>query len=83
VVLSDASAFRGMVFGAEYLGTTQIVTVTTDRGAVKARLPSQLPVRTGEQVGLAFRPEKLSLFARSSGRAIRSALHEASGGAHG
>jgi len=82
VSLSDAAALRGMVFGVEYLGTTQIVTVTTGRGTVKARLPSRLSVRPGEQVGLAFRPEKLSLFARTSGRAIRSDLHEARG-AHG
>src|SRR6266478_3631945 len=84
VSFSDAAAFRGVVFGVEYLGTTQIVTVTTDRGAVKARLPSKLPVRPGEQVGLVFRPEKLSLFAERSGRAIRSTLHEAAaGGMHG
>ena len=31
---------RGEVFGAEYLGTTQIVTVDTARGQVKARLPA-------------------------------------------
>ena len=29
VVLRDASPLRGQVFGTEYLGTTQIVTVTT------------------------------------------------------
>jgi multiple sugar transport system ATP-binding protein len=84
VSFSDSAAFRGVVFGAEYLGTMQIVTVTTDRGAVKARLPSTLPVRPGEQVGLVFRPDKLSLFARTSGRAILSTLHEAAaGGRHG
>ena len=37
---SDAAALRGQVFGAEYLGTTQIVTVVTDAGQIKARLPS-------------------------------------------
>jgi multiple sugar transport system ATP-binding protein len=84
VSFSDTAAFRGMVFGVEYLGTTQIVTVTTGRGAVKARLPSALAMRPGEQVGLVFRPEKLSLFAKTSGMAIRSALHDASpGGVHG
>ena len=31
-------AVRGRVFGAEYLGTTQIVTVETEQGRVKARL---------------------------------------------
>jgi multiple sugar transport system ATP-binding protein len=84
VSFSDKATFRGLIFGVEYLGTTQIVTVTTDRGAVKARLPSTLRARAGEQVGLVFRPEKLSLFAKTSGRAIRSTLHEvALGAVHG
>ena len=36
----DSSPLRGRVIGAEYLGTTQIVTVETAHGGVKARLPS-------------------------------------------
>jgi multiple sugar transport system ATP-binding protein len=77
----DASRLRGTVFGAEYLGTTQIVTVNTAQGQVKARLPADRAVRTGETVGLSFRPERLSLFDKASGRAIRTALSE--GAAHG
>jgi multiple sugar transport system ATP-binding protein len=72
----DASPIRGRVFGAEYLGTTQIVTVDTRQGQIKARLPSVLPVRAGETVGLAFKSESLIVFDRASGRAMRSALHE-------
>ncbi|MBV8185914.1 MAG: TOBE domain-containing protein, partial [Alphaproteobacteria bacterium] len=72
---------RGSIYGTEYLGTTQIVTVATGRGFVKARLTSETPVRLGEAVGLAFRPEKLSIFDRRSGRVLRSALHDS--GAHG
>jgi len=83
VRFSDASVIRGKVFGTEYLGTTQIVTVQTDRGRLKARLPSTHPVRPGETVGLAFRPEKLSLFLKASGRAIRTAIHEGAPGAGG
>jgi multiple sugar transport system ATP-binding protein len=81
VRLSDASPLRGAVYGTEYLGTTQIVTLTTGRGMLKARLPSETPARPGEQVGLDFRPEKLSLFDKTSGRALRSVLHEEA--AHG
>src|SRR5437870_9371773 len=40
VSFADSSALRGSVIGAEYLGTTQIVTVTTASGQIKARLPS-------------------------------------------
>src|SRR4029077_18302197 len=39
VRFDDASPLRGEVFGVEYLGTTQIVTVVVGRGRVKARLP--------------------------------------------
>jgi multiple sugar transport system ATP-binding protein len=82
---ADTSPIRGEVFGTEYLGTTQVVTVTTGRGTLKARLASHLDVRIGEPVGLTFRPEKLSLFDKRSGRAIRTALHTGAdaGGGHG
>jgi multiple sugar transport system ATP-binding protein len=75
----DASAYRGEVFGAEYLGTTQIVTVKTEQGRVKARLPASISVRTGETVGLSFLGDRLSLFDKGSGRAIRTALHDGAG----
>jgi len=69
------------VIGAEYLGTTQIVTVDTAHGRVKARLPSGQVVRAGEQVGLALRADRLSLFDAISGQALSSALH--TGGVRG
>ena len=72
----DTSKLRGTVFGAEYLGTTQIVTVNTGHGQVKARLPADIRATEGETVGLALRSERLSLFDKSSGRAIRTALTE-------
>jgi multiple sugar transport system ATP-binding protein len=79
VSLIDAAPLRGRVFGAEYLGTTQIVTVTTAHGQVKARLPSGIPARVGETVGLAFRSDRLSLFDAATGKALQSALYD---GAH-
>jgi len=75
----DGSRLRGTVFGAEYLGTTQIVTVNTGHGQVKARLSADVAVRAGETVGLSLRAERLSLFDKASGRAIRTALHERGG----
>ena len=79
--IADASPLRGRVIGAEYLGTTQIVTVTTASGQVKARLPSNKAVQVGETVGLALRPDRLSLFDAISGQALHSSLYE--GGARG
>jgi len=82
IAFSDHAGIRGTVFGVEYLGTTQIVTVNTQRGPLKARLSSAVRLRAGENVGLTFRSEMLSLFERASGRAVRTARYE-SGGAHG
>jgi hypothetical protein len=51
--------------------------VTTASGdSVKARLPSSVLVRPGDQVGLVFRGERLSLFERTTGRALRTSLHD-------
>jgi multiple sugar transport system ATP-binding protein len=72
----DSAPVRGRVFGAEYLGTTQIVTVTTEQGTVKARLPSSVPVQVGETVGLSFRFDSLSLFDAQTGAAIQTISQE-------
>jgi multiple sugar transport system ATP-binding protein len=85
VSLVDEGGLRGEVAGVEYLGTTQIVTVATAHGTVKARLPASVGAATGERVGLAFRPAKLSLFDGVGGAVVRSALHDGpqpSGGVH-
>ncbi len=76
VRFSDSGAVRGEVYGTEYLGTTQIVTLNTPSGSLKARVPSHLKINTGERLGLDFRADRLSLFDAGSGRAIRTALHD-------
>jgi multiple sugar transport system ATP-binding protein len=81
IAFDDNSALRGSVYGAEYLGTTQIVTVNTPFGQVKARTKSTGEVRPGQNVGLRLASSRLSLFDKESGRAVRSALFE--GAAHG
>jgi multiple sugar transport system ATP-binding protein len=81
VTLAEDAPLRGRVFGTEYLGTTQIVTLDTTHGQLKARVPASVGVRPGDNVGLRLRAERLALFDATSGRALRSALHE--GAAHG
>jgi multiple sugar transport system ATP-binding protein len=76
VRLDDSAGLRGEVFGVEYLGTTQVISVATGNGIVKARIASSQKVALGELVGLTFRTERLSLFEAASGQAIRTALHE-------
>ena len=70
ILFSDVAPIRGRVFGAEYLGTTQIVTVETEQGRVKARLSSSQLVQVGETVGLSFRSDSLALFDARTGSAI-------------
>ena len=76
VRLDPASDLQGRVSGVEYLGTTQILTMDTPQGVVKARISSSESVESGDNVGLRFLSSRLSLFQESSGRAIRTALHD-------
>ena len=76
VRLSDTAGYRGEIIAAEYLGTTQIVTLKTHNGEVKARIPSDQRARMGETVGLDFNGTTVTLFDSQSGRAIRSDLNE-------
>ena len=79
VRLVDDGGVRGEVLASEYLGTTQIVTIRTAHGDLKARIASTNVVAPGETVGLGFEAARLSLFDRSDGGAVRSALYEGGG----
>ncbi|RVT86795.1 ABC transporter ATP-binding protein [Rhodobacteraceae bacterium CCMM004] len=76
VHLSDEGAYRGRILATEYLGTTQIVTLETPNGEVKARIPSDRPAAVGDLVGVDFNGATVTLFDRASGRALRSDLNE-------
>jgi len=73
---SDRSAYRGEVIATEYLGTTQIVTIVTPHGTIKARAPSANRVTAGELLGLEFDARTLTVFRGDSGRALLSAANE-------
>jgi multiple sugar transport system ATP-binding protein len=76
ITLAPDAPLRASIYGAEYLGTTQIVTLTLRDGtSVKARVPSDVPTRVGDTVGLRLHSDRLSLFHRG-GAVVRSALHE-------
>ncbi|MEM1429005.1 MAG: ABC transporter ATP-binding protein [Pseudomonadota bacterium] len=76
VRLTDDAPYRAEVLATEYLGTTQIVTLRTRDGDIKARTPSDQTARVGETVGLEFNGATVSLFDNQSGRALRSDLNE-------
>ncbi len=76
VRLDGEALYRGQVLAVEYLGTTQIVTVRTGHGEVKARIASSDVVVPGETVGLRFDKRTLSVFDRANGRALVSSANE-------
>jgi multiple sugar transport system ATP-binding protein len=75
VALSDTAPLRARIEAVEYLGTSQIVTLSTSHGAVKARTPSAQPARTGDLTGLKLSAPRLSLFDATTGRAFRTAAN--------
>lgn len=74
--LSDKANYRGEIVATEYLGTTQIVTLQTHNGDVKARVASDQKAQVGETIGLAFNGKTVTLFDNQTGRALRSVLNE-------
>lgn len=76
VRLSDNAPYRARVLASEYLGTTQIVTLQSDDGQIKARISSSQKIRMDENVGLDFDPTAITLFDAQSGRALVSELNE-------
>ncbi len=69
LLLNDHSKLRARVYGSEYLGTNQIITLESDFGILKARLPSNQQTRIGDNVGLDFVASELSLFNADTGHA--------------
>ncbi|RED10618.1 ABC transporter ATP-binding protein [Pontivivens insulae] len=76
VTLEDDAPIRGRVLASEYLGTTQIVTLTTAFGEVKARVPSDRVVPIDVTTGIRPDPRSVTLFDTQSGRALRSVANE-------
>ncbi|HEX3209780.1 MAG TPA: ABC transporter ATP-binding protein [Geminicoccaceae bacterium] len=77
ITIADDGGLRGRVFGVEYMGARQLVTVDTSAGRLKIRAPSGVRARFGETVGLRLRTEALVVFDRRSERALMSDLFEA------
>lgn len=76
VHFSDKSKYRGKVITTEYLGTTQIVTLATPNGNIKARIPSAKNVKLDELLGLDFDARTLTVFEGEHNRALISEANE-------
>lgn len=74
--LDDAASYRARVIATEYLGTTQIITLDTPNGRVKARMASSHNVKVGETTGLVFDPRTVTIFDRQTGHALLSQANE-------
>jgi multiple sugar transport system ATP-binding protein len=82
VRLGATGALRAEVLGTEYLGTSQIVTLSTAQGTtVRAKVPVSQPVQRGDHVGLEFDAMQVSVFDAASGRALRTERHDRMPGA--
>jgi multiple sugar transport system ATP-binding protein len=73
--LDDNAPYRGRIVAAEYLGTTQIITLDTPCGQVKARISSDVALRLGDTTGLHMDARTISIFA-PDGRALPSKANE-------
>ncbi|WP_054007075.1 ABC transporter ATP-binding protein [Cypionkella psychrotolerans] len=60
--LDDAAPLKARIRAAEYLGTTQIITLDTPYGPVKARIASTQAATIGDTTGLAFDARSITLF---------------------
>ncbi|MCB1335453.1 MAG: ABC transporter ATP-binding protein [Roseivivax sp.] len=76
VRLDDNAPYRGRITATEYLGTTQIVSLATEHGRIKARVSSADRVEVGQNTGLHLDPRTLSLFDAANGRALRSVANQ-------
>ncbi len=76
VKLDDAAPYRGRIVATEYLGTTQIVTLDTPNGPIKARVASSDRIVEGQTTGLSFDSRTITLFDNEHGHALRSRANE-------
>jgi multiple sugar transport system ATP-binding protein len=68
----DNGDIRGKVYGVEYLGANKIITVDTEFGRIKARTPSVINVKIGDNIGLEFDSNRIIIFNGDDETAIRS-----------
>ena len=72
ITLTPDSPYKGEVMATEYLGTTQIVTLQTANGGLKARISASDMIAPGDSVGLMFNPRTVTLFDAATGAALLS-----------
>ena len=74
IQVAEDGPLRGRVFGVEYMGARQLITVDTDAGRLRVRADNTVRVDYGETVGLGFDTDSLVLFDAVTEQAVPSAL---------
>ena len=72
ITFSDKAPYRGEVLATEYLGTTQIVTLSTPNGDLKVRTSASGKIKVGEKMGLNFDLRTITIFNAENGKALLS-----------
>jgi multiple sugar transport system ATP-binding protein len=75
VKLNYDAPYRGRITAVEYLGTTQIITLDSPNGPIKARIASDTAVQIGQTTGLHFDPRSITLF-DGNGQALISKANQ-------
>ena len=75
VYLDDSASTKARILATEDLGTTQIVTLDTAHGQIKARTDSGTIIHIGDTTGLRFDPRSIILF-NPEGRALQSVANQ-------
>ncbi|MEM7444074.1 MAG: ABC transporter ATP-binding protein [Pseudomonadota bacterium] len=84
LVITDDGPMRGTVFGVEYMGARQVLTIDTEAGRLKVRTGGAVRAVAGETIGLDVTSARAVIFDRATElalpRAPQPAIREA---AHG
>ena len=72
ISIVDNGDIKGAVYGVEYLGANKIITVDTEFGRLKARVPSVIHSKIGDNVGLEFDSNSIIIFNGDDEIAIKS-----------
>lgn len=73
ILITEEGVLRGRVFGVEYMGARQLVTVDTDAGRLRVRAPNTVQVQDGEIIGLEFMTDRLTIFDAATDHAVPTA----------
>lgn len=64
--------FKGEVYASEPLGESTVLSLKVDREIILTEVPGTLCLRPGEPLGLGFHKDRLHVFNKATGKAVRT-----------